>query len=315
MGPAGTIPPGIQPGEMNYWNGSTWVTLSPGNSGSVLSICGGVPVWGPCPNQPTLPTVTTSSVTVFPGNTATTGGSILSDGGSPVTHRGVVYDTTSNPSLSSNYTVDGSGTGNFVSVINNLAPTTTYYTRAYATNSLGTAFGNLMSFSTSPSLPVVSLGQNYAGGIVFYIDQTGQHGLVCAPFDQGSTPWGLYGVDVQGTSPWFGTGAQNTSAIIAYSQSGYGALNPASAAIMCDTLTLNGFNDWYLPSQYELFTLHSVLHANSNNLGGFVNEWYWSSSQGSTDHAWIVLFDGGNVNYLTGQHKNFPTRVRAIRSF
>jgi hypothetical protein len=259
-----------------------------------------------------LPTITTASPSSVGVDTVVIGGDISNDGGSSIVLRGVCYSTSPNPNMGNQRTEDGSGTGSFNTVLRGLTSSTTYYARSYAKNSNGVVvYGNEVSFTTSS----ITIGSSFAGGIVFYIDQTGQHGLVCAPFDQGTAPWGLYGVDVPGTSSSFGTGAQNTAAIVAYSQSGYGALNPASAALMCDTLSLNGYTDWYLPSQHELFTLHSVLHANSNNIGGFSNQWYWSSSQGDFQNVSVVLFDGGSNNYLTGFHKNSIQPVRAIRSF
>jgi hypothetical protein len=277
-----------------------------GTSGQALYYCNGVPTWGPCPNQPTMPTVTTNSVTLLPGNSASTGGNVTSDGGSPVTHRGVVYDTTSNPSFSSNYTVDGSGTGSFVSTLTNLAPTTTYYTRAYATNSVGTAYGSVVSFSSI--LPPPAVGQNFGGGIVFYVDSTGQHGLVCAPFDQGTSPWGLNGVDVQGTSTIVGAGALNTSIMV-----GYGI----SAATLCDTLVLNGYSDWFLPSIYELQLMCTNLHL--FGLGSFglasigYRLSYWSSSQYNPGNALNTDF---TTNGVVGPfYKTSYLQVRAVRAF
>jgi len=300
-GPIGPMGPQGVPGPQ----GPSGVSIpAGGTSGQALFNCNGVPTWGPCPNQPNMPTVITNPVTLLLGNSASTGGNVTSDGGSPVTHRGVVYDTTSNPSLSSNYTVDGSGTGSFVSTLNNLAPTTTYYTRAYATNSVGTAYGSVVSFSTTLSLPAVSIGQNYAGGIVFYIDQTGQHGLVCAPFDQGVSAWGLNGIDVVGTSPLVGAGALNTSIMV-----GYGI----SAATLCDTLVLNGYSDWYLPSLNELSLMDANLFA--FGLGNFShnNDW-WSSTQYDSVTSFVQRFWGGQGG-IFGQPKTNPGYVRAIRSF
>jgi hypothetical protein len=253
-----------------------------------------------------MPTVSTNPVTLLPGNSASTGGNVTSDGGSPVTHRGVVYDTTSNPSLSSNYTVDGSGTGSFVSTLTNLAPTTTYYTRAYATNSVGTAYGSVVSFSTTLSLPTVSIGQNHAGGIVFYIDQTGQHGLVCAPFDQGVSAWGLNGIDVVGTSPLVGAGALNTSIMV-----GYGI----SAATLCDTLVLNGYSDWFLPSADELALICTNIIP--FNIGNFqLQNYYWSSTQnGPNDAFYAFLYHPTHYSVNSGNGKNPAYRVRAVRAF
>jgi hypothetical protein len=303
QGPAGSFPTGTQPGEINYWNGNAWVTLAPGNMGSVLTMCGGVPVWGPCPNQPILPTVSTTPVTLLWGNLATTGGIVSSDGGSLVNFRGVVYDTTPNPSLSSGYTVDGSGIGSFVSTIYNLSPAATYYTRAYATNSVGTSYGSIVSFTNNPTPPSIAVGQNHAGGIVFYVDSTGNHGLVCAPMDQGFSSWGLNNINVVGTLTRLGSGAMNTSIMV-----GYGL----SAASLCDTLQLNGFNDWYLPSIDEL----NLIMLNIGHIAGFPGTAsaasYWSSSQYDINRAWEYFLWFSSVLI---REKSHTARIRAIRAF
>ena len=54
-GPAGTFPAGTVAGQMNYWNGTTWVTVAPGTTGQNLTYCNGVPTWGPCPTTPSFP--------------------------------------------------------------------------------------------------------------------------------------------------------------------------------------------------------------------------------------------------------------------
>ena len=109
MGPQGAFPSGTQPGEMNYWNGTNWVTVPPGNRGQALIFCDGIPVWGGC-----LPQVSTSPVVSIRG-TATTGGNVLADGGVYVSVKGVVYDTFPSPTLASRYTINGSDTGSFTS--------------------------------------------------------------------------------------------------------------------------------------------------------------------------------------------------------
>ncbi len=98
-----------------------------------------------------LAEVSTSAVTSITTTTAVSGGNVTSDGGSSVSARGVVWNTGGTPSLTNytGYTTDGSGTGSFVSNISGLAPNTTYYVRAYATNSNGTAYGNQVSFTTA----------------------------------------------------------------------------------------------------------------------------------------------------------------------
>ena len=95
------------------------------------------------------PSLTTAVVTAIAASTATSGGNITTDGGSPVTARGICWGTTENPTVANNKTEDGTGTGSFVSNLTNLTGVTTYYIRAYATNSQGTAYGNQVTFTTS----------------------------------------------------------------------------------------------------------------------------------------------------------------------
>lgn len=101
---------------------------------------------------PTINTVETSNITA---RNATSGGNVTADGGAAVTARGVVWSTIQNPTLASNngFTADGGDLGAFTSTLSNLTPGTTYFVRAYATNSAGTAYGNQLSFRTiSPGI-------------------------------------------------------------------------------------------------------------------------------------------------------------------
>lgn len=98
----------------------------------------------------TVPILTTRNATDTTGVSAVSGGNITSDGGSPISVRGVVWSTSPNPTISlSTKTVDGSGSGTFISNITGLALNTIYYVRAYATNSSGTGYGNEVVFQTS----------------------------------------------------------------------------------------------------------------------------------------------------------------------
>ena len=97
-----------------------------------------------------LPTLTTATPILITTTTASSGGNVTSDGGATNTARGVVWSTNPNPTIAlSTKTTDGTGIGNFTSIIFGLNANTTYYLKAYATNSLGTAYGNEMSFTTS----------------------------------------------------------------------------------------------------------------------------------------------------------------------
>jgi uncharacterized protein (TIGR02145 family) len=100
--------------------------------------------------NPVLPTVTTEAITDIASTTATSGGNVISDGGADVTVRGICWSTSSNPTIGDSYTTDGTGIGSFISYLTGLGENTTYYVRAYATNSVGTAYGNEVSFTTLP---------------------------------------------------------------------------------------------------------------------------------------------------------------------
>ncbi len=107
-----------------------------------------------------LPTLTTVSASNVTNNSAVSGGNITSDGGSTVTQRGVCWSTNQNPTIADNITSNGSGSGSFTSYITSLNANTTYYSRAYATNGVGTAYGNVLSFSTLDFSPCNITGVN-----------------------------------------------------------------------------------------------------------------------------------------------------------
>nr|MCR4811574.1 hypothetical protein [Bacteroidales bacterium] len=111
-----------------------------------------------------LPTVTTSTVSSITSSSATCGGNVTNDGNATVTSRGVCWSTSHNPTVSDSHTTDGSGTGSFTSSITGLSQNTTYYVRAYATNSVGTAYGNEVSFTT-----LGGFDQNGASNAVFTV--------------------------------------------------------------------------------------------------------------------------------------------------
>lgn len=101
------------------------------------------------PPAVSLPTVITGSVSNITTTTATCGGEVTSSGGSTVTARGVCWSTSQNPTVADSHTSDGNGIGSFNSNITGLTPSTTYYVRAYATNSDGTAYGEPRVLTTS----------------------------------------------------------------------------------------------------------------------------------------------------------------------
>ncbi|PWG79402.1 fibrobacter succinogenes major paralogous domain-containing protein, partial [Pararcticibacter amylolyticus] len=108
---------------------------------------------------PALPTVTTSYATAISKSSVLTGGQVMKDGGAAVTQRGVIWSTDPNfnpDTVVVNKTVDGSGTGKFNSTVTNMTMSISYYIRAYATNSAGTAYGNQVTITIFPTAPVLN---------------------------------------------------------------------------------------------------------------------------------------------------------------
>jgi uncharacterized protein (TIGR02145 family) len=454
-------------------------------------------------SDPAVPVLTTIIVSNISQTTATSGGNVTSQGSSSVADRGICWSATQMPSISDTHTSDGSGTGSFSSNLSLLTTNTTYYVRAYATNSAGTGYGNQESFTTQQisggtvtdidgnlyhtitigtqvwlvenlkttryndgaSIPLITessawgnldtpgycwydndaankdtygslynwfavnngnlapagwhvptdaewtmlttflggesiaggklketgwshwrtpnagatnesgftalpaghrdingtfsamdddgywwsvseygttgkawyrnmnynyagvvsvssnkknghsvrcikdsggftIGQNYGGGIIFYIDSTGQHGLISASSDQiTGAAWGCYLTYIGGTSIEVGTGQANTTAII------NGCTEPGIAARVCNDLELNGYSDWFLPSLYEL----EQMALEKSVIGGFTNENYISSSE-------LDEYQNYGVNFANGQgyaylKSNQTFYLRAVRTF
>jgi hypothetical protein len=110
-----------------------------------------------------LPTLTTTAISSITTTTASSGGNITTDGGAIVIARGVCWSTTTNPIVTGNHTTDGTGIGSFTSSIAGLNSGTIYHVRAYATNSVGTAYGNELILTTaSPDVFIAGSDSNGA---------------------------------------------------------------------------------------------------------------------------------------------------------
>ena len=162
---------------------------------------------------------------------------------------------------------------------------------------------NGTSWKRADETTLFYLGMSYGGGIVFYIDGAGKHGLIAATVDQPTTSqnqWGFTGV--YGTSTDMGTGLDNTNIIVTHGGPTYGKISY--------DLVLNGYSDWYLPSKDEL----NQMYLHQSEIGGFnLAVSYISSSEGSVSSAWRQFFSTGTQ--AETPKANNTCHVRSVRSF
>lgn len=180
----------------------------------------------------------------------------------------------------------------------------------------GTNFSAIVELASNPKPNVFEhyIGELYGGGIVVSVwkDTSGEHGLIASLKDLNS------GVDWSNvSSTLIGSSAQsrfdgrlNTKAIIG--QTGHNS----GAAYICDTITYGGFNDWYLPSIWELsqcFNSAFIINTKLGATNGFGYGNYWSSTEVKSEEVFTINFGGGNVG---GNLKNqTDIRLRAVRRY
>lgn len=304
---------GVSSGDMQYWNGQKWVIVTAGQEGENLVFCDGKPTWGGC-----VATVTTTAASDITDSSAFFGGSVIKSGGNTVTERGLVWGTTSNP------TIDlitkkslGSGNGSFSGTISGLSASTTYFVRAYATNAKGTSYGEEISFKTAD----LKKGQFFGGGLIAYIDNTGMHGLIISLEDLpgGPYPWRKANETSNvAIGAFFEDGMLNTNLII----NAYGSTNTQNdtyAALVAKNYAGGGFNDWYLPSYIEWEKMNETRNSGVNlNIGNDV--YYLTSSEDPWNNIGIqvlqygsIIFDGKGGILGTGKDILYP--IRAVRKF
>jgi DUF2075 family protein len=264
------------------------------------------------PNTATVASTITSTIT---SSTAILGGVLTSNGGATTTI-GIMYSTASNFGTFSTTTINANAVaGTYTTSITGLSELTTYYVKAFATNTAGTTYGPTINFST-PVLPL-TVGTTYQGGIIFYLFQSGDpgyvagqtHGLIASTSDQAIyTDWKNNGGFTNiATATGIGTGLANTNAII----SSHGS-SATYAAGFARAYNGGGYTDWYLPSRDELYKMHISIGQGANNIAQLLRETYWSSSQSDSMQAYYMFAQSGNIQTVW---KDWGKAVRAIRTF
>jgi len=158
------------------------------------------------------------------------------------------------------------------------------------------------------------VGEPYGGGIVFWVDTTGQHGLIAPTVDQSSSMLGLSWFQpytntmARGDGLW--AGDRNTTLIVAVQ--GFCGDTMYAARLCADLQIATGgytYGEWYLPSKYELKLMYTL----RNIIGGFGTDFYWSSTEVNESNYWTVLFSDGT---FWERDKIDPDyNVRCIRKF
>jgi uncharacterized protein (TIGR02145 family) len=233
--------------------------------------------------------LTTSAITNITGTSALCGGTITSEGTSTVIDRGVCWSTGTSPTIADNKTKDGAGAGTFISNISGLNITTTYYVRAYATNSEGTGYGMAMSFTTTAT-------EKDVDGNLYNIISIGtqlwlKENLKTTKYKDGTaipletTAWG-------NTTPEYCWYSNNQAT---YGNT-YGALYnwyAVNTGKLCPA-------GWHVPSEAEWTTLITFL-GGEDIVGGKLKEagtTHWNSpNAGATNEFRFTALPGGDRNF------------------
>ena len=244
-----------------------------------------------------LPALTTTPVTAITSTTASSGGNITSNGGSAITARGVCWNTTTSPTTANNITSNGTGIGSFTSAITGLTAGTIYYVRAYATSSVGTSYGNEISFTTTPATfpncgTVTDIDGNVYNTVTIGTQCWMAENLKTTKYNNGeligtTTPSGL---DIRGAiSPKYQWAYDGNEVLGATRGRLYTWFPINDSRGICPT-------GWHVPSTAEWTTLTDYLGGLSMSGGklkeaGFI---YWQSpNTGATNETGFTALPGG----------------------
>jgi uncharacterized protein (TIGR02145 family) len=258
-----------------------------------------------------VPGVTTNSVTAMTDNNAWGGGNVTYNGGGTVTARGLCWNTTGSPTVSDAHTVDGSGTGSFISNITGLTYNTLYNVRAYATNSAGTGYGNEIQITTSSLFTCgTTTATDYDGNVY----NTVQIGTQCWMVQNLKTTHYADGTAlVDGTSAGYIAWGNNVKYWFVF------ANNPANkniyglmyawAAVMNGAASSNSSpsfvqgvcpTGWHVPSRAEWSTLYNYVGGQGGSLIESGSSHWVNNSALSTNSTGFTALPGG-WRYYDGQ--------------
>jgi hypothetical protein len=259
---------------------------------------------------PTNDTVTTGAISDITSSTATCSAKISLIGADFI-NCGVCWDVKPDPTLqtATNYANTFNKSTSFSIALTGLSGGIIYYARAYMVTISKVIYGEQVSFTTVT--PPITIGESYAGGIIFYIDNTGKHGLVASPADlSAGVPWdngnwqNVVGNFTTGTA--VGSGLANTAYIISKLNS-----TGTYAALSCKKYNINGFTDWFLPSRDELLLMKQNLY--DKKIGNFTAPGYWSSS--AYQNSYYAYMQNVSADIYSLITMDNAEAIRAARAF
>jgi uncharacterized protein (TIGR02145 family) len=238
------------------------------------------------------PTITTSLTTSITDLTAVSGGNITLDGGANVTTRGVCWSNIVNATTADSVISSGNGTGAFTCTITGLSPNTIYYVKAFATNSVGTAYGNEITFTTTaPGETVTDIDGNVYNTVTIGTQIWMKENLKTTRYRDGTAV-----PNITDNTTWFGltSGAYSwyNNDMATYKAS-YGALYNFYATVDNRYLCPSG---WHIPTNAEWTTLTSYLGGTTLAAGKLkeTGTAHWSSpNSGATNESGFTALPGG----------------------
>ena len=232
-----------------------------------------------------MPSVTTHEVTEITSTTAVGGGEVIDDGGATVTDRGICWSTSHNPTTGGSHASSGTGMGSFTVEMTSLTPSTTYYVRAYAHNSAGTAYSDEVSFTTAAAVP----------GDEFIVDfESGMPaGWTTIDADGDGYNWGLGSVALQGSGNGHG-GSSDMACSSSYNN--FGVLYPDNYLVSPQVnLAAGSILSFYACAQDESYASEHfgvAISDNGTSNWTMVQEWTMTAKSGGKV---MTVGRGGNT--------------------
>ncbi|MHA8083668.1 beta strand repeat-containing protein [Aquirufa sp. A-Brett2-15D] len=260
---------------------------------------------------PTTATLTSTISSTITSYTAILGG-VLSSTGGATTEIGIRYSTDVNFGTYSTTSINANATaGTYTTTISGLTALTTYYAKAYATNTAGTTEGISINFNTPA--PPIAVGDSYRGGIVYYLLKSGdngydanvQHGLIAAETNPRVNATGTWTkIAINGNAI---LGAQNTGTLVGKSNTAAIIANQGTASTYLfryvNETQIGIYNDWYVPSQKELELFRSFIYTKQVIIGGVLTNLYTNDASTGDSYYWRNKLSSNNKyawgHYLT----------------